>query len=44
MKFVTKYGNDKYKFMFYLNILVLGTTIINMVMVQTFEAFSANLM
>jgi len=43
MKFVTKYVNDKYKFTFYLNILVLGKTVIHMVMVQIFEAFSANL-
>jgi len=44
MKFVTKCVNDKYKFTFCMNKLVLSKVIINMVMVQTFEASSANLM
>jgi len=42
MKLVTKYANDKCKFTFYLNTLVLGKTITNMFMVQTFEAFLAS--
>jgi hypothetical protein len=41
MKLVTIYANDKCKFTFYLNTLVLGKTITNIFMVQTFEAFFA---